>query len=83
MIRLSSATGFLVTAGIFSATISSALTSLISAPKVCLLVCLFTCYYNLFRSSNGCAGTGYSLSFTSSELAAGPEREWNQFAVTS
>ena len=40
MIRLSSATGFLVTAGIFSATLSSALTSLISAPKVCLLVCL-------------------------------------------
>ena len=41
MIRLSSATGFLVTAGIFSATLSSALTSLISAPKVCLFVYLF------------------------------------------
>ena len=45
MIRLASATGFLVTAGIFSATLSSALTSLISAPKVrvYLFVYLFTC----------------------------------------
>ncbi|KAI6649092.1 Solute carrier family 12 member 1-like [Oopsacas minuta] len=39
MIRLSSATGFLVTAGIFSATLSSALTSLISAPKIFQRVC--------------------------------------------
>ena len=49
MIRLVSATGFLVTAGIFSATLSSALTSLISAPKVGVDCCLFVCLFiNLF-----------------------------------
>ena len=89
MIRLSSATGFLVTAGIFSATLSSALTSLISAPKVCLLLCLFvylfTCLptYLFTRSSSGCAETGYSRSSTSSGWEVGPGRDLNLSVVTS